>query len=199
MASQLSGWDIDILTDAEESDRRQEEIRSRTELFMNALDVDDVIAHLLVTEGFVSIEEVAFVASEELSSVESFDEEIAGELIQRAAIYVEKKNIELADKRVELGVQDDLASLDSLSPGALVALGEAKIKTLDDLADLAGDELMEILTDYIPNLEQANEIIMAARAHWFEDENIETEIQESSEPEPIEDNDTDNTKEVDTS
>jgi len=195
LASQLSGWDIDILTDAEESDRRQEEVRSRTELFMNALDVDDVIAHLLVTEGFASIEEVAFVTSEELSSVESFDEEIAEELIQRAASYVEKKNIELANKRVELGVQDDLASLDKLNPGALVALGEAGIKSLDNLADLAGDELMEILGEFIPNLEKANEIIMSARAHWFEDDNLETEKIEPNEQQSAENENSVDTRE----
>ena len=170
LASQLSGWDIDILTEAEESDRRQEEVRSRTELFMAALDVDDVIAHLLVTEGFASVEEVAFVPTEELASVESFDEEIAEELRSRATEYVDKLNNELSDKRVALGVDDELAALEGLSPVALVTLGEAEIKTLDDLGDLAGDELIEILGDLAPNLDDANAIIMAARAHWFDDE-----------------------------
>lgn len=170
LASQLSGWDIDILTEAEESDRRQEEVRSRTELFMAALDVDDVIAHLLVTEGFASVEEVAFVPTEELASVESFDEEIAEELRRRASEYVEKINNELANKRVELGVKDELAAIEGLSAVALVVLGEAGVKTLDDLGDLAGDELIEILGDIAPNLDDANAVIMAARAHWFDDE-----------------------------
>ena len=170
LASQLSGWDIDILTEAEESERRQEEVRSRTELFMAALDVDDVIAHLLVSEGFASVEEVAFVPTEELASVESFDAEIAEELRSRAMDYVEKLNTEMAEKRVALGVQDDVAEIEGLSPVALVVLGEADIKTLDDLGDLAGDELVEILGSIAPSLDGANAIIMAARAHWFDDE-----------------------------
>jgi len=175
LASQLSGWDIDILTEAEESERRQEEVRSRTELFMAALDVDDVIAHLLVSEGFASVEEVAFVPTEELASVESFDEEIAEELRRRAMEYVEKLNSEMAEKRIALGVQDEVAELEGLSPVALVVLGEADIKTLDDLGDLAGDELIEILGAIAPNLDDANAIIMAARAHWFDDEPAEAE------------------------
>ena len=175
LASQLSGWDIDILTEAEESDRRQEEVHSRTELFMAALDVDDVIAHLLVSEGFASVEEVAFVPTKELASVESFDEEIADELRSRALDYVEKINNEMAEKRVALGVQDDLAEIEGLSPVALVVLGEADIKTLDDLGDLAGDELVEILGSIAPSLDSANAIIMAARAHWFNDEPAEAE------------------------
>ena len=175
LASQLSGWDIDILTEAEESERRQEEVRSRTELFMAALDVDDVIAHLLVSEGFASVEEVAFVPTEELASVESFDEEIAEELRRRAMEYIEKLNSEMAEKRIALGVQDEVAELEGLSPVALVVLGEADIKTLDDLGDLAGDELIEILGAIAPNLDDANAIIMAARAHWFDDEPAEAE------------------------
>ena len=184
LASQLSGWDIDILTEAEESDRRQEEVRSRTELFMQALDVDDVIAHLLVTEGFASVEEVAFVPTEELASVESFDEEIAEELRRRATEYVENLNNEMSEKRIALGVQDELAELEGLSPVALVILGEAEIKTLDDLGDLAGDELIEILGTIAPNLDNANAIIMAARAHWFDDEpaNLDREEDEATEP-----------------
>lgn len=181
LASQLSGWDIDILTEAEESDRRQEEVRSRTELFMQALDVDDVIAHLLVSEGFASVEEVAFVPTEELASVESFDEEIAEELRRRATEYVEKLNTEMSEKRIALGVQDELAELEGLSPVALVVLGEAEIKTLDDLGDLAGDELIEILGAIAPNLDTANAIIMAARAHWFDDEPAEADADSEGE------------------
>ncbi len=181
LASQLSGWDIDILTEAEESDRRQEEVRSRTELFMQALDVDDVIAHLLVSEGFASVEEVAFVPTEELASVESFDEEIAEELRRRATEYVENLNNELSEKRIALGVQDELAELEGLGPVALVVLGEAEIKTLDDLGDLAGDELIEILGAIAPNLDNANAIIMAARAHWFDDEPTEPDADSGGE------------------
>ncbi len=171
LASQLSGWDIDILTEDEESERRQEEFRSRSKMFIDALDVDDVIAHLLVTEGFASVEEVAFVALDELSGIEGFDETVAAELQQRARNFIEQQNAERERRRRELGVSDDIAALDGISPALLVALGEKGVKTLDDLADLAGDELVEIAdttTDKL-ELEQANAIIMKAREHWFED------------------------------
>jgi transcription termination/antitermination protein NusA len=171
LASQLSGWDIDILTEDEESERRQEEFRSRSKMFIDALDVDDVIAHLLVTEGFASVEEVAFVALDELSGIEGFDETVAAELQQRARNFIEQQNAERERRRQELGVSDDIAALDGISPALLVALGEKGVKTLDDLADLAGDELVEIAdttTDKL-ELEQANIIIMKAREHWFED------------------------------
>jgi len=151
---------------------------------MQALDVDDVIAHLLVTEGFASVEEVAFVPTEELASVESFDEEIAEELRRRATEYVENLNNEMSEKRIALGVQDELAELEGLSPVALVILGEAEIKTLDDLGDLAGDELIEILGAIAPNLDNANAIIMAARAHWFDDEPADSDREEDEPAEP---------------
>jgi len=171
LASQLSGWDIDILTEDEESERRQEEFRSRSKLFIEALDVDDVIAHLLVTEGFSSLEEIAYVATEELADIEGFDETIAGELQQRARTFIEQQNVEREARRLELGVSDEIAAMAGITPALLVALGEKDVKTLDDLADLAGDELVEIAeTAGKLDLEAANAIIMAARAHWFEGE-----------------------------
>jgi N utilization substance protein A len=171
LASQLSGWDIDILTEDEESERRQEEFRSRSKMFIEALDVDDVIAHLLVTEGFTSLEEIAFVAPEELSEIEGFDETVAAELQQRARTFIERQNAEREQRRLELGVADEVAQMEGISPALLVALGEKGVKTLDDLADLAGDELVEIAeTTGKLDLEAANAIIMAARAHWFADE-----------------------------
>src|ERR1700733_6002679 len=171
LASQLTGWDIDILTEAEESERRQEEFRTRSKLFIEALDVDDVIAHLLVTEGFTSVEEVAFVAIEELASVEGFDEQVAGELQQRAQVFLQEQNERFEAQRKELGVSDEIAAIEGMTPALLVAVGEKGVKTLDDLADLAGDELIETLKDAVRiTEEQANTIIMAARAHWFADE-----------------------------
>ena len=170
LASQLSGWDIDILTEAEESERRQEEFRSRSEMFIEALDVDDVIAHLLVTEGFSSIEEVAFVPIEDLVGIEGFDEDVAEELRARARNHLEVRDELLNEKRREMGVEDAVADLEGVEPPLLVALGEKGIKTLDDLADLAGDELMEIAPAGSLDETRANAIIMAARAHWFEDE-----------------------------
>jgi N utilization substance protein A len=170
LASQLTGWDIDILTEAEESERRQEEFRTRSKMFIDALDVDDVIAHLLVTEGFTSVEEVAFVPLNELAGIEGFDETVAGELQQRGRVFLEEQNVMLEAKRKELGVSDDIAALAGMTPALLVAVGEKGIKTLDELADLAGDELIEMVGSAAKlELEEANAIIMAARAHWFAD------------------------------
>jgi N utilization substance protein A len=170
LASQLTRWDIDILTEAEESERRQEEFRRRTGLFVDALDVDDVIAGLLVTEGFNTIEELAFVPMEELADIEGFDEQVAEELIRRAEAHLVKRDNELNEKRVELGVSDDVASFDVFTPAMLVALGEKGVKTLDDLADLASDELVEVVGEGVMDEETANAVIMAARAHWFDGE-----------------------------
>ena len=170
LASQLTRWDIDILTEAEESERRQEEFRRRTGLFVEALDVDDVIAGLLVTEGFNSIEELAYVPRDELAEIEGFDEGVADELIRRAEAFLLRRDDELTEKRLTLGVTDDIAAFDLFTPQMLVTLGEKGIKTLDDLADLAGDELVEILGAEAIEEAAANEIIMAARAHWFDGE-----------------------------
>jgi transcription termination/antitermination protein NusA len=168
LASQLTGWDIDILTEAEESERRTEEFRTRSKMFIDALDVDDVIAHLLVTEGFTSVEEVAFVPLADLAGIEGFDEEVANELQQRARTFLEEQNIKLEARRRELGVGDDVAALAGISPALLVALGEKGVKTLDELADLASDELVEMVQPGVKlDQDQANAIILAARAHWF--------------------------------
>ncbi|MDA0240239.1 MAG: transcription termination factor NusA [Proteobacteria bacterium] len=170
LASQLTGWDIDILTEAEESDRRTEEFRSRSQLFLEALDVDEVIAQLLVTEGFSTVEEVAFVPIEELSTIEGFDEDVANELRERARQYLEVREAELTVRHKAAGVTDELAGVEGLTPEMLVQLGESEIRSLDDLADLASDELREILGESTMTEDRANEIIMAARAHWFDDE-----------------------------
>jgi transcription termination/antitermination protein NusA len=170
LASQLTRWDIDILTEAEESERRQEEFRRKTGLFVEGLDVDDMIAGLLVQEGFETIEDLVATPVEEISTIEGFDENIAGELQRRADNFLTRQANELEEKRVELGVTDEIASIEALSAKDLIALGEKGVKTLDDLADLAGDELVEILGADVMSEEQANEIIMAARAHWFEGE-----------------------------
>jgi N utilization substance protein A len=175
LASQLSGWDIDIMTEADESERRQEEFRVRSQLFTDALDVDDVIAHLLVTEGFTSVEEVAYVPVEELSGIEGFDDEIAEELRGRARRWLDEQNAIFETRRQELGVADDLAAAEGVTPAMLVALGEGGIKTLDDLADLDNDELMKLLPPNTLTTDDANQIIMAARAHWFDDEEAPAE------------------------
>ena len=192
LASQLTGWDIDILTEAEESERRQEEFRQRTAMFTETLDVDEVIAQLLTSEGFASIEEVAYVELSELAEIEGFDEETAQELQLRAGEYLQEQEAKFDARRRELGVEDELLQLDGLTPAMLVTLGEAGVKTLDDLGDLSRDELIgssEIVEgekQRVPGLldgfgvsaEDADAVIMAARAHWFDDE------PDQAEPEP---------------
>ncbi|MSO74996.1 MAG: transcription termination/antitermination protein NusA [Alphaproteobacteria bacterium] len=169
LASQLTGWSTDILTEAEESDRRQEEFRSRSAMFIEALDIDEVIAHLLVTEGFATVEDVAFVEIADLATVESFDEEIAAQLQGRAREYLAEREALMTARRRELGVEDAVAGLPGMSASMLVTLGEKGVKMLDDVADLAGDELIEMLGPLAPSSDDANAIIMAARAHWFPD------------------------------
>ena len=165
LASMLTGWDIDILTEAEESERRSEELNQRSRLFMEALDVDDVIAHLLVAEGFSSLEEIAYIPVDELTDIEGFDTDIAQELQDRAAAFLDEQDRLSTERYHALGVEDALAEIEPLTATMLVKLGENGVKTLDDLADLASDELIEIVTG-----DEANGVIMAARAHWFEDE-----------------------------
>jgi N utilization substance protein A len=167
LASQLTEWHIDIMTEEEESKRRQEEFQRRSALFIEALDVDDVVAHLLVTEGFTSVEQVAFVPLEELAEIEGFDEEVANELRLRAQSWLEEQAKRLDEKRRELGVEDAVAQIPGVTPALQVKLGEKGVKTLDDLGDLASDELIEIVGEDALDAEEANAIIMAARAHWF--------------------------------
>jgi N utilization substance protein A len=172
LASQLTGWVIDIMTEASESDRRQEEFKLRTDTFVNALDVDETLAQLLAAEGFANLEEIAYVSPEEFAGIEGFDEGLVEELQTRAREVLEKQT-ELAEtKRRELGVSDELTGIEGLTAPMLVTLGEAGVKTLDDLADLATDELNDakegILRSYNLSDAEVNAIIMAARAHWFE-------------------------------
>jgi N utilization substance protein A len=168
LASQLTRWDIDILTEAEESERRQDEFRKRSGLFVEGLDVDDVIAGLLVTEGFTSVEDIVSVEDEELAGIEGFDESVAAELKRRAEAFLAKRDGEMDEKRRELGVEDAVAEAGGFSAAQLVALGEKGVKTLDDLADLASDELIEIIGADALDEDAANAIIMGARQHWFE-------------------------------
>ncbi|MDP7233106.1 MAG: transcription termination factor NusA [Alphaproteobacteria bacterium] len=170
LASQLTGWDIDIMTEAQESERRTEEMRAASTLFMEALNVDEVIAHLLITEGFSSAEAVAFMPIEELAEIDGFEQDMIEELRARARDYLERRDADLSNKRQELGVADGVAAVEGLNPAMLVALGEAGIKTLDDLGDLASDELREIVGEGAIDEVVADKVIMSARAHWFPDE-----------------------------
>jgi N utilization substance protein A len=141
LASQLTGWDIDILTEQEESERRQKEFAERSQMFMECLDVDEVIAQLLVTEGFASVEEVAYVDASEIAHIEGFDENTANEIQTRAREYLERQEQERDAKRRELGVSDDLAKVAGVTTAMMVRFGENGIKTLEDLADCATDDL----------------------------------------------------------
>jgi transcription termination/antitermination protein NusA len=141
LASQLTGWDIDIMTEAEESERRQKEFATRTKTFVDALDVDETLAQLLASEGFSAVEELAGVDANEIASIDGLDENTAAELQARATAYLEKQAAAFEDKRKSLGVQDDLAGFGGLTPAMLVALGEAGVKSLEDFADLATDDL----------------------------------------------------------
>ncbi len=170
LASQLLGADIDVLTEEQEQERRANENKVRSERFMEALDVDDMIAHLLIAEGFSTIDEVAFVNLKELAEIEGFDEDVATELQRRAKEFVEKRNKDFAKKSKDLGIDEGLKTIDGLDQDMIIKLAENEIKNLDDLADLAADELIEILGENTLTQVEANRIIMAAREHWFADE-----------------------------
>ncbi len=141
LATELTGWNIDIMTEQQESERRQKEFQKRTEIFMSAMDVDEMIAQLLASEGFENIEEVAYVAPNEIASIEGFDEEMAQELQNRAREYIEEKATELKRKYQELGVQPEILELDGITDEMVIALGENEIKSLEDFAGLAVDDL----------------------------------------------------------
>ena len=199
LASQLTGRQIDIMTEAEASEKRQKEFAEKSKLFEEELDVDETLSQLLVAEGFSELEEVAYIEIAELAQIEGFDEELAEELQNRAQEALDRREEAARQERRALGVEDALAELPHLNETMLVTLGKAGIKTLDDLADLATDELIAkkrandqrrrnekrddkrdekreevsrggVLGEYGLSEEQGNEIIMAARAHWFTDE-----------------------------
>jgi N utilization substance protein A len=196
----LTGWDIDILTDAEESERRQKEFQERTQLFMGALDVDETVAQLLATEGFGTIEELAYVDPEEIAGIEGFDEETAAEIQNRAQSYLAAIDAQLDEERKALGVEDDLIEVDGVTMAMLVALGKDGIKTLEDLAGCATDDLVGwserkngettkhdgALKGIEISRTEAEGIIMAARlkAGWIDalpepaevDDEVETEV-----------------------
>jgi len=141
LASQLTSWDIDILTEQEESERRQAEFEKRTKTFMDTLNVDEVVGQLLASEGFTSVEELAFVDPKELTSIEGFDQDTAAELQQRAHDYLAQIEAELDAKRTELGVEDALKEVPGVTTAMLVKLGENGVKTVEDLAGCATDDL----------------------------------------------------------
>ncbi len=189
LASQLTGWDIDILTEAEEAERRQKEFADRTTSFMEQLDVDEVIAQLLASEGFATVEEVAYVDIAEIGSIEGFDEAMAEEIQTRAREYLDNLEAELENRRRELGVADEVGELPHLNGAMLVAFGENGIKTLEDVADCAADDLLGwderseagkehhpgVLESFDIGRTEAEELIMEARvaAGWFTREELD--------------------------
>lgn len=175
LASELVGWRIDVLSEDEESGRRTEEFNRLSSLFVEALNIEEIIAHLLVSEGFGSIEEIAYVETEELAAVEGFDENIANELKDRAAEYIEHQKTEVTEKLKTLKIKKDLKEFDALSDVVKVRLAEKNIKSLDDFADLARDEFIEIVPDSGLTNAQIDSVIMKARAHWFEGEEASKE------------------------
>ena len=174
LASQLTGWYIDILTEAEESERRQEEFKTRSTRFIEALNIDDVIAHLLVAEGFVTVDDIAATPVSDLAMIQGFDEDIATELQNRALEYVEAETNRITAALAEMNVKDDLKEVEYLSLGMILTLAENNVLSLDDLAELDSEELVELLGEHgIDDEAVAGDIIMAARAHWFADEDAE--------------------------
>ncbi|MDR0726720.1 MAG: transcription termination factor NusA [Rickettsiales bacterium] len=163
LASQLTGWNIDVMNETEEQERRAKEFKEKTELFIRGLDVDEMIAHLLITEGFRTIEEIAFVDSTELMEVEGFNEELATELQTRAKNYLVKVEEDYKAQGHKLGMKDDLLNFDFIKRPIIMKLGAAGIRSLEDLADLASDELIEILGEETMSERLAARVIMKAR------------------------------------
>ncbi len=204
LASQLTGWQIDIMTESQESERRQREFAERTTLFQEALDVDEVIAQLLVTEGFAAVEDVAYVEAEEIASIEGFDDDTAEELQARARDFLEREAAELDAKRRALGVEDGLLQIEGLTIAMAIALGTGEVKTVEDLADLVPDDLRGwfeakdgarvrqpgLLESFNLSPEDAEALIMRARVvmGWVEapevvEDEAELELEADLEPE----------------
>jgi N utilization substance protein A len=194
LASQLTGWDIDIVTEQEESEHRQAEFENRTKLFVDALNLDEVVGQLLASEGFNSVQELAIVDEKELAGIEGFDEDTAQELQTRARDYLAKEEADLDAARQELGVADDLKEIPGITTAMLVKLGENEVKTVEDLAGCASDDLVGwserkdgeltrnpgILDGFDVSREEAEALIMQARvkAGWIKEEDLVTPPQE---------------------
>ncbi|RCL03789.1 MAG: N utilization substance protein A [Candidatus Tokpelaia sp. JSC161] len=186
LASQLTGWDIDIMTEQEESERRQKEFKDRSSLFMKALDVDEMVGQLLASEGFVSVEEIAYVDKSEISAIEGFDEETVLEIQNRAGEYLERIERDLDEKRKKCGVSDELRSIPGMTTAMMAVVGDDGVKTLEDFAGYAVDDLIGwserqgnriitypgILASFDLNREDAENMIVAARIRtgWLGEE-----------------------------
>ncbi|MAQ36336.1 MULTISPECIES: transcription termination factor NusA [Thioclava] len=199
LASQLTGLDIDILTEAEESARRQAEFAERTKLFVDALDLDEFFAQLLVAEGFTSLEEVAYVDMDELLSIEGVDEDTAGELQARARDVIEEQNRKALEAAKEMGVEQSLFDFEGLTPQMIEALAKDDVKTLEDFATCADWELAGgwttvdgqrvkddgLLEKFDVSLEEAQNLIMTARIQlgWVDPSELESDAEDEGEEE----------------
>jgi transcription termination/antitermination protein NusA len=197
LASQLTGWDIDILTEQEESERRQAEFENRTRMFMDALNVDEVVGQLLASEGFTSVEELAMVDEKEIASIEGFDSDTAEELQSRARDYLSRIEAEQDARRRELGVEDALKDVPGVTTRMLVAFGENDIKTVEDLAGCATDDLIGwterkdgetvkhtgVLDGFELSREEAEGIIMQARLKigWITEADLASPVEAAPE------------------
>jgi N utilization substance protein A len=202
LASQLTGLDIDIMTEAEESARRQKEFEERTNLFIAALDLDEFFAQLLVSEGFTNLEEVAFVEADELLQIDGVDESTAGELQTRAREYLEEQANKALEKAREMGVEDNLVNFEGLTPQMLQALAEDGIKTLEDFATCADWELSGgwttvdgervkddgLLESFEVSLEEAQDLVMTARIllGWVDPDDLVSDKAEENDAETAE-------------
>lgn len=200
LASQLTKWDIDILTEAEESERRQNEFKEKSQIFIEALDVDEVIAQLLVSEGFMSVEDLVYVETSEISSIEGFDEDTAIEIQSRAKTFMEQEIQKQEQRRKDLGVSDELVQIEGMTANMLVVLGENKIKSLDDFAGFSTDELYGwiektelgskkqdgLFSSFDLNRDQVEKMILDSRLKlgWIENEDLSEEI-EANLPESV--------------
>ncbi len=197
LASQLTGWDIDILTEEEESQRRQKEFTDRSALFMEALDVDEMVAQVLASEGFTSVEEVAYVDAGEISSIDGFDDDTAEEIQSRAREYLDKIEAEHDEKRRKLGVSDELREIPGITTAMMVTLGGDGVKTVEDFAGYAVDDLVGwkerkdgetkmfagVLSDHGVTRADAEQMVLAARlkAGWITEEDLAVEETEEAE------------------
>jgi len=200
LASQLTKWDIDILTEAEESERRQNEFKEKSQIFIEALDVDEVIAQLLVSEGFMSVEDLIYVETSEISSIEGFDEDTAIEIQSRAKTFMEQEKHKQEQRRKDLGVSDELVQIEGMTTNMLVALGENNIKSLDDFAGFSTDELYGwiektelgskkqdgLFSSFDLNRDQVEKMILDSRLKlgWIENEDLSEET-EANVPEDV--------------
>jgi len=200
LASQLTKWDIDILTEAEESERRQNEFKEKSQIFIEALDVDEVIAQLLVSEGFMSVEDLVYVETSEISSIEGFDEDTAIEIQSRAKTFMEQEVHKQEQRRKDLGVSDELVQVEGMTANMLVVLGENNIKSLDDFAGFSTDELYGwiektelgskkqdgLFSSFDLNRDQIEKMILDSRLKlgWIENEDSSEEI-EANLPESV--------------